>query len=78
MQQATYALSALFVLQLLLGVINVILLAPVWMQILHLLVTNLIWLAWLWLAELFFSGRFALQGRRDHAIHQSVSQSLTQ
>jgi len=78
MQQATYALSALFVLQLVLGVINVILLAPVWMQILHLLVTNLIWLAWLWLAELFFSGRFALQSRRDHAIHQSVSQSLTQ
>lgn len=78
MQQATYTLSALFALQLVLGVINVILLAPVWMQILHLLVTNLIWLAWLWLAELFFSGRFTLQGRRDHSIHQSVSQSLTQ
>lgn len=78
MQQATYALSAIYAIQLLLGVINVVLLAPVWMQILHLLVTNLIWLAWLWLAELFFSGRFALQSRHDHAVHQSVSQTLTQ
>jgi heme A synthase len=78
MRQATYTLSALFTLQLVLGVINVILLAPVWMQILHLLVTNLIWLAWLWLAELFFSGHFALQRRPDHAIHQGISQSFTQ
>lgn len=77
MQQATYTLSALFTFQLVLGAINVILLAPVWMQILHLLVTNLIWLAWLWLAELFFSGRFALQSRPDHAIHQGISQSFT-
>lgn len=78
MRQATYVLSALFALQLVLGIINIILLAPVWMQILHLLVTNLIWLAWLWLAELSFSSIFALQGRCDHAIHQSVNQSLTQ
>ncbi len=77
MHQATYILSAMFALQLVLGVINVILLAPVWMQIVHLLVTNLIWLAWLWLAELFFSGRFALQSRSNHPIHQGVSQSLT-
>ncbi|MEW6502964.1 MAG: COX15/CtaA family protein [Chloroflexota bacterium] len=78
MYQATYALSAVYALQLFLGVLNVILLAPVWMQILHLLVTNLIWLAWLWLAELFFNGRFALQGRDNHAIHQSVRQPLAE
>jgi heme A synthase len=75
-QQSTTVLSAVYVLQLFLGVINVILLAPVWMQILHLLVTNLIWLAWLWLAELFFSGRFALHSGSDHPIHQSISQPL--
>lgn len=78
LQRASYTLSAVYALQLVLGVINVILLAPVWMQLLHLLVTNLIWLAWLGLAELFFNERFALQSRGNHAIHQSVSQSLSQ
>jgi len=36
--------SGLVVLQLILGAINVLLLAPVWMQLVHLAVTTLIWI----------------------------------
>ncbi len=38
-------LGALIVVQLLAGVVNVILLAPVWIQIVHLLIADLLWLA---------------------------------
>lgn len=38
-------LTGLVGLQLFLGVVNVILLAPVWMQLLHLLVTDMIWIS---------------------------------
>jgi len=37
-------LIAIFLTQLVLGVINVILLAPVWMQIVHLIVSELVWI----------------------------------
>lgn len=38
-------LMALFAVQLLVGGFNVLLLAPVWMQVVHLLVTDLVWMA---------------------------------
>jgi heme A synthase len=44
------ALVALFVLQLVLGVVNVLLAAPVWMQLVHLLVADLVWIALVLLA----------------------------
>jgi heme A synthase len=44
------ALVGLFVVQLVAGVINVILLAPVWMQMLHLLLADLSWIALVLLA----------------------------
>ncbi|HEX6910379.1 MAG TPA: COX15/CtaA family protein, partial [Longimicrobium sp.] len=41
----TYAVAALFWLQVFAGVINVGLLAPVWMQLVHLLLADALWLA---------------------------------
>ena len=38
-------LAALVFLQLAAGVLNIALLAPVWMQILHLLLADLLWIA---------------------------------
>ena len=49
-RQWATALVALFVLQLLLGVVNVLLAAPVWMQLVHLLVADLVWIALVLLA----------------------------
>lgn len=41
------ALVALFLVQLGLGVVNVLLAAPVWMQLVHLLVADVIWILWI-------------------------------
>ncbi len=44
------ALTALFALQMVVGVVNVWLLAPVWMQLVHLLLADLVWIAFVLLA----------------------------
>ena len=36
--------------QFVLGVVNVILLTPVWMQLIHLVAADALWIAWVWLA----------------------------
>lgn len=41
----TVIVTALYVSQIIAGLVNVVLLAPVWMQLLHLLLADLIWLA---------------------------------
>ena len=43
------ALLGLVAVQLVVGAVNVVLLAPVWMQVLHLLLADLLWLALVWL-----------------------------
>ena len=45
MRRSAVALGALVVVQLTAGVVNLILLAPVWMQLLHLLLADAVWLA---------------------------------
>ena len=47
---AAWAVSALAVLQLGAGLLNVALLAPVWMQLVHLLLADLVWIAFVLLA----------------------------
>ena len=47
---AAWAVSALAVLQLATGLLNVALLAPVWMQIVHLFLADLLWIAFVLLA----------------------------
>ncbi|HWV39109.1 MAG TPA: COX15/CtaA family protein [Vulgatibacter sp.] len=44
------ALSGLFALQLVAGIVNLVLLAPVWMQLVHLLLADLVWIALVLLA----------------------------
>jgi heme A synthase len=47
----------LFVLQLLIGVVNVLLLAPIWMQIIHLLMADIIWIIFvLWVNQIIYYG----------------------
>ena len=45
-----YTLGILFLVQLIAGIINLFLLAPVWMQIIHLFLADLVWLALILLA----------------------------
>jgi len=45
-----YTLGILFLVQLLAGIINLFLLAPVWMQVIHLFLADLVWLALILLA----------------------------
>lgn len=45
LQKVTAALIGIFLVQIVLGVINVILLAPVWMQVVHLIVSELAWIS---------------------------------
>lgn len=62
----TLALYGFYALQIMLGVVNVALLAPVWMQMVHLLASNLVWVTYvLMTAEVF--GRLA-----PGAVHQTV------
>lgn len=50
-------MAGLFVLQLLIGVVNVLLLAPIWMQIIHLLMADLIWVIFvLWVNQIIYFG----------------------
>jgi heme A synthase len=51
----TYGLFGLYLMQILLGIINVALLAPVWMQIVHLLVSNLVWITYVLMGTVVFS-----------------------
>jgi cytochrome c oxidase assembly protein subunit 15 len=70
----TNALFGLYLAQIVIGVVNVALLAPVWIQIVHLLVSNLIWGVFVLLAAVVF-GDFA--PRLSHqTIHKPV-QSFT-
>jgi len=49
------SLVALIIIQLLAGLVNLILLAPVWMQILHLLLADLLWISLVLLSGAYFA-----------------------
>jgi len=49
-RRAAWAVSGLALLQLALGLLNVVLLAPVWLQIVHLLFADVLWIAFVLLA----------------------------
>jgi heme A synthase len=54
-RRAAAILAALFVIQLIAGLVNLVLLAPVWMQIVHLLLADLVWITLVLLAATFFA-----------------------
>jgi heme A synthase len=49
-RQTARVLTGLLAVQLIAGVVNVLLLAPVWLQLIHLLLADLIWIAYVVLA----------------------------
>jgi heme A synthase len=55
---AVSAVQALVLLQLAAGFINVQLAAPVWLQLVHLLLADLLWLAWVALGMAVLAGRY--------------------
>jgi heme A synthase len=59
-----------YALQIVLGVLNVALFAPVWLQLVHLLVTNVIWLSFVLMTGLVLGGSAATVG--DHQVHDPV------
>jgi heme A synthase len=76
---ATNALFGLYAAQLVLGIINVALLAPVWMQLVHLLAANLVWIAFILLSAIVLGTAVApadsLARGGDHAVHDRVHQA---
>ncbi len=64
------AVSALIFIQLGAGALNVALLAPTWLQLLHLLLADLLWIAFVLLAAVVFTAeQQALRGSRDVRIN---------
>ena len=55
----------LFILQLGAGVINLVLLAPVWMQVVHLLLADLVWITLVLLAAVTFVQGESIEERRS-------------
>jgi heme A synthase len=75
LETVTNWLYGLYLTQIILGIINVALLAPIWMQIVHLLVSNLIWIAFILLGTLFFSSRMGFAaGVHEHQVHHTISE----
>ena len=57
LNQYSRYLAGLFLFQLLVGVLNVLLLAPIWIQLVHLLMADIIWIIFvLWLNQIVFFG----------------------
>jgi heme A synthase len=63
---------ALFVLQFCLGGLNVILLAPVWLQLVHLLVSNLVWIVQVALTSFIIGHTDLFPGIADHPVHDRI------
>lgn len=68
----TTLLLALFAGQLVLGTINIILLAPVWLQMVHLVVSDLIWTSLVLSAGTWFAGGVALERFTDQRVKVGV------
>lgn len=80
LEAVTNVLFGLYIFQIILGVINVALLAPVWMQIVHLLASNLVWIAYVLMSAIIVgsSVRVSPAAQRtpalgDHEIHNRVN-----
>jgi cytochrome c oxidase assembly protein subunit 15 len=58
-RRCAFAAGGLVLLQLLAGLVNVFLLAPVWLQIVHLLLADLLWIALVLLAAAYLSSSSA-------------------
>lgn len=68
-------LLGLFVLQLGLGLTNILLLAPVWLQMIHLVTSDLIWISLVLTAEFWFGQRFSFERFADERIEIGIEGS---
>ena len=82
LEAVTTGLFGLYGLQILLGIINVGLLAPVWMQIIHLLVSNLVWILFILMATIVFGSAVPVRalaedapGLSNHELHNRVDEA---
>jgi heme A synthase len=71
-------LLILFGLQLVLGATNILLLAPVWLQMIHLVTSDLIWICLILTAEYWFSHRIAFERPADHGIEIGIERGTSQ
>jgi heme A synthase len=55
-QRLGWILISVVILQLLAGVVNLLLLAPVWMQLIHLLLADLVWITMVLLTAVVHAG----------------------
>jgi heme A synthase len=67
-------LIATYLVQLVIGVINVLLLAPVWIQLVHLLVSDLIWMSAFLLSALVMGAPLLAQSHINQDVHDAVHQ----
>ncbi|HHY89678.1 MAG TPA: heme A synthase [Chloroflexi bacterium] len=74
-ERLSLALAGLFAAQLVLGVINVLLLAPVWMQLVHLLFADLVWICLVLLGGYVLGQPQPAASPVDHPVHHRVKQA---
>ncbi len=80
MEAITTGLFGIYGLQVVLGITNVALLAPIWMQIIHLLVSNLVWITYILMTVIVLSSAIPVRAADsppslgDHKIHDRVNQ----
>jgi heme A synthase len=81
LEMLTNTLYGFYVAQILLGIINVALLAPVWMQIVHLLVSNLVWITFILMAVVVFAEAVPIRDAQDaasvtdHQVHDRIHEA---
>lgn len=74
LEPITNGLYVLYVLQILLGIFNIALLAPVWLQLIHLLVSNLVWISFVLMSTVVFGSAHRAAGLAHHAAHNGIHQ----
>lgn len=74
-QMATSVLLGLFLAQLVLGVVNVALRAPVAIQLIHLLMADLVWITLVVLGSAVLGAVGLPQGAANHQVHHRVGQA---
>ena len=67
------AVVILFIVQLILGALNVQLRAPVWLQMLHLLLTSVIWLLVVWFGAALLAPRVQDVGQKQTALRDAAA-----
>lgn len=74
LERITTLLFGLYGTQMVAGVINVALLAPIWMQIVHLLISTLIWITFILMFSVVTGGVEAAPRLGHHEVHQGIGQ----